>query len=99
VITTTRSFIDRTSVPSNEDYDNIDPSSGQALGLVARGGANEFDLVTILTRIGDLTERDRRRLAWTEREDCESRQAKPRTETPVAARYCRFYGCPVILNR
>jgi aldehyde dehydrogenase (NAD+) len=42
-VTITESFIDGASVPSKEVYDNIDPATGQSLGSVARGGADEVD--------------------------------------------------------
>ena len=111
-MTITHSFIDGTSVASNEVYDNLDPSSGKALGSVARGGVEEIDRAviaarralqtwrktapaeraTILTRIGDLIERELERLAFTESEDSGKPLSQARTDTLVAARYFRFYG-------
>jgi aldehyde dehydrogenase (NAD+) len=41
--TTTQSFISGESVASPQVYDNIDPSTGQSLCGVARGGADEID--------------------------------------------------------
>ena len=39
----TQSFIGGESVASADTYDNIDPATGQALGAVARAGAEEVD--------------------------------------------------------
>jgi aldehyde dehydrogenase (NAD+) len=47
---TTESYIDGHSVASPDTYDNIDPSTGQSLGPVARGGAEEIDLAVRAAR-------------------------------------------------
>ncbi|GAB3563455.1 aldehyde dehydrogenase family protein [Spelaeicoccus albus] len=39
----TQSFIDGRSVRSADTFENIDPATGTALGLVARGGADEVE--------------------------------------------------------
>jgi aldehyde dehydrogenase (NAD+)/betaine-aldehyde dehydrogenase len=43
-MTHTKSFIDGKSVDTEKAYENIDPSTGQAIGTVARGGEKEVDL-------------------------------------------------------
>lgn len=47
---TTLSFINGHDVPSAGTYDNIDPSTGQILGAVARGGEREVALATDAAR-------------------------------------------------
>ncbi len=46
----TESFIDGASVLSAEQYDNINPATGRAIGPVARGGAQEIDLAVSAAR-------------------------------------------------
>lgn len=46
----TESFIDGASVLSAEQYDNINPATGRAIGSVARGGAQEIDLAVSAAR-------------------------------------------------
>lgn len=46
----TQSFIDGKSVPSAEVYDNVDPSTGQSLGAVARAGDDEVDRAVTAAR-------------------------------------------------
>lgn len=40
---TTLSYVAGEDLPSADTYDNIDPATGQSLGAVARGGAEEVD--------------------------------------------------------
>jgi aldehyde dehydrogenase (NAD+) len=54
-MTITESFIDGGSVSSAASYDNIDPSTGQSLGAVARGGAEEVDLAVGAARRASAT--------------------------------------------
>ena len=42
-MTVTQSFVGGESVRSPDVYDNIDPATGQSIGAVARGGADEID--------------------------------------------------------
>ena len=111
-MTTTQSFIDGESVASTDCYDNIDPATGQSLGPVARGGADEVaravaaaraatqrwreetpeTRATLLTRIADLIEQNRDRLARTESEDTGKPLSQAKADASVAARYFRFYG-------
>ncbi len=42
-MSTTASFINGQFVDSVDTYENIDPSTGKSIGLVARGGADEID--------------------------------------------------------
>ena len=46
----TESFIDGASVSSAETYPNIDPSTGAALGDVARAGDKEIDQAVTAAR-------------------------------------------------
>ena len=46
----------------------------------------------VLTRVGDLVDRDRERLARLESEDTGKPLSQARTDATVAARYFRFYG-------
>ncbi len=46
----TESFIDGTSVPSAQQYDNIDPATGRSIGAVARGGPDEIDRAVTAAR-------------------------------------------------
>lgn len=46
----TESFIDGASVPSSQQYDNIDPATGRSIGAVARGGADEIDRAVTAAR-------------------------------------------------
>ncbi|MEV0669936.1 aldehyde dehydrogenase family protein [Mycobacterium sp. NPDC050441] len=46
----TESFIDGASVPSAQQYDNIDPATGRSIGAVARGGADEIDRAVTAAR-------------------------------------------------
>ena len=46
----TESFIDGAAVSSAETYPNIDPSTGAALGDVARAGAKEVDRAVAAAR-------------------------------------------------
>lgn len=47
---TTLSFINGQDVPATATYDNIDPSTGQVLGAVARAGAQEVAAATDVAR-------------------------------------------------
>ncbi|MED5815330.1 aldehyde dehydrogenase family protein [Mycolicibacterium sp. 050232] len=47
---TTESFIDGVSVPSPQQYDNIDPATGRSIGAVARGGTDEVDRAVTAAR-------------------------------------------------
>lgn len=42
-MSTTLSFVDGQHLASSDTYENIDPSTGDVIGLVARGGADEID--------------------------------------------------------
>ncbi|MBX7431467.1 aldehyde dehydrogenase family protein [Mycobacterium sp. Y57] len=46
----TESFIGGAPVPSAAHYDNVDPSTGQPIGGVARGGADEVDQAVAAAR-------------------------------------------------
>lgn len=46
----TESFIGGVSVPSPQQYDNVDPATGRSIGTVARGGADEIDRAVTAAR-------------------------------------------------
>ena len=46
----TQSFIDGESIASADVYDNVDPSTGQSLGAVARAGEDEVDRAVTAAR-------------------------------------------------